>query len=219
MTIRSVLVDDSTGKYKLGPQGGLPQYIDAGGTVDALTATFSPAITALYDGLVIIIGATGANTTTTPTLNVNGLGAFTISKKNNTPLVVGDISGSNHQLILTYNSTTTTWMLLNPAAEKVILPIQIERPTAKTYYLQLAAKITFTVTKLSIKTTAGTCTAKIQINGVDVTGLTGVAVTTSLSEPAASGANIVALTNSVTLVITSPSGDIGDLIAELGGTI
>ncbi len=89
-------------------------YIDAGGTSDVITATYSPAYTSLADGITIALGASAANTTTTPTLNVNGLGAKTIVKNNGQALVAGDIGGSSSQLLLQYNATTTQWELINP---------------------------------------------------------------------------------------------------------
>lgn len=67
----------------------------AGGTADALTITLTPAITAYAAGqrFTFISGAAG-NATTTPTLNVNGVGAKTIVKRDNTALGVGDITVS-----------------------------------------------------------------------------------------------------------------------------
>ena len=96
-----------------GTASGL-QYIDATGSSDVITATFSPVIASLTDGLTILVGAQSANTTTTPTLNVNGLGAKTITKANNLPLVAGDIAASDHEMLLTYNLTLTVWVLHNP---------------------------------------------------------------------------------------------------------
>jgi 6-phosphogluconolactonase (cycloisomerase 2 family) len=90
-------------------------YVDAAGTSDALTATFVPAITTIPDGLTISVGAASANLTTTPTLNVNGLAALTITKGANTPLAVGDILGANHEMILTYSAGIASWVLQNPA--------------------------------------------------------------------------------------------------------
>ena len=101
----------------------------------------------------------------------------------------------------------------------IIRGLQIESPAADTYFFMLSSRVAFTINQLSIKTTAGTCTAKVQVNGVDVTGLTGIAVSTTISEPTASGANTVSVGNSVTLVVTSPSGDIKNLIPELSGVL
>ncbi len=95
---------------------GSLQYVDAGGTADAITAAFSPAVTALTDGLAVVVGAAYANATTTPTLNVNGLGAATIVKGNNQALAVGDIAGASAMLTLVYSATNTNWTLINPPA-------------------------------------------------------------------------------------------------------
>lgn len=92
---------------------GLP-YAAATGTADALVATFAPAIPTLYDGLTILVGASAANATTTPTLDVNGLGAQTITKRNGVALGAGDIEGVEHQLLLVYNVSNTSWSLINP---------------------------------------------------------------------------------------------------------
>lgn len=89
-------------------------YVDAGGTADAITATYSPAFTALTDGMTVAFGPTAANATTTPTLNINGLGAKTIVKNQGQALVAGDIAGSSAQLLVQYNATNTQWELINP---------------------------------------------------------------------------------------------------------
>jgi hypothetical protein len=86
----------------------------AGGTSDVITATFTSPITSVYDGLTIVITAASANTTTTPTLNVNSIGAVTITKGANQPLVAGDIAGVHHKLLLIYGVSSSTWRLINP---------------------------------------------------------------------------------------------------------
>lgn len=87
----------------------------AGGTSDAITATYSPAI-ALVDKQIAVFVATAANTTTTPTFNPNGLGAHTITKDGGQPLGAGDIPGALAVCILEYNLANTRWELLDPAA-------------------------------------------------------------------------------------------------------
>lgn len=86
----------------------------AGGTADALTATYSPVITALVNGTKFLVEAASANATTTPTMNVNGIGAKTIVKGANSALAVGDIGGSGHWLELTYDSSLDKFVLSNP---------------------------------------------------------------------------------------------------------
>lgn len=95
--------------------------VDAGGTVDVITATYIPAVGALKDDLILRVRAAGANTVTTPTFAPNGLTAKTIVKTGNQALIVGDIFGADHELLLVYNSTNDNWELLNPNAANVDL--------------------------------------------------------------------------------------------------
>ena len=95
-------------------QDGKLNWVDGGGTADAITATYSPAITALVDGQLCCVRATAANATTTPTFAPNGLTARDIVKEGGDALAVGDIVGDGHELILRYDLTNTRWELLNP---------------------------------------------------------------------------------------------------------
>ena len=90
-------------------------YAAAGGTSDAITATYTPAITSLISGLTVYLRAAAANTTTTPNFTPNGIGTNIIVKTNNQPLVAGDIAGAGHILILQYDATNGVWELVNPA--------------------------------------------------------------------------------------------------------
>lgn len=87
--------------------------ITAGGTADALTATFSPVHTAHVAGRVLVITAAAANATTTPTFTLDGLAAKTITKNGGQALVAGDIYGAGHELIL--KDAGTYYELMNPA--------------------------------------------------------------------------------------------------------
>jgi len=76
----------------------------AGGTADALTITLTPAITAYVTGQVFQFVASAANATTTPTINVNSLGAKSIKRQNGATIQPGDIpSGALVQAA--YNGT------------------------------------------------------------------------------------------------------------------
>lgn len=88
---------------------------DAGGTVDAITASPAPDVPSLVDGVVCLIKAAGANTTTTPTFAPSGLTAKTIVKEDGVALDPNDIGGANHHVMLAYDSTMDQWILLNPA--------------------------------------------------------------------------------------------------------
>lgn len=87
----------------------------ATGTVDVITATYSPAPT-LVDRKILFLRTAGTNTTTTPTFNPNSLGAKTIVKQGGAALVAGDLVGD---AILMYNATSTQWELLNPRVRNV----------------------------------------------------------------------------------------------------
>lgn len=99
-----------------GLQSGSELYIaDASGSSTAYTAAFSPAITVYTDGMEIRVKIINANTTTTPTLSVNGLTARTIVKTAGTALAVGDI-GANMYCSFEYDLANTRWILKSPVA-------------------------------------------------------------------------------------------------------
>jgi len=92
--------------------GGIP-VAAAAGTVDAITADYTPDVT-LADQKMVAVVAAGANTSTTPTFAPDGLTAHTIVKNGGQALAAGDISGAGHVIILEYNLANTRWELLNP---------------------------------------------------------------------------------------------------------
>lgn len=85
-----------------------------GGTVDAITAAFTPTIAAYTANMRIRWTSGGANTITNPTINVDGLGAKTIKKGAGSALAVGELGASGTILEAVYNGTD--FILLNPAA-------------------------------------------------------------------------------------------------------
>lgn len=94
-------------------------WTTAGGTSDALTATYTPALTALVDGQLCHVRAGAGNLTSTPTFAPNGLTAHTITKLGGVALAPGDIPGNLAEIILRYNLTNTRWELVNPPAVPV----------------------------------------------------------------------------------------------------
>lgn len=89
--------------------------VAAGGTADALTATFVPAITTLTAGSLVYVRAASANATTAPTFRANATAAKVIVKGNGVALQPGDIAGAGHWLELAYDATLDKWVLANPA--------------------------------------------------------------------------------------------------------
>ena len=96
-------------------QDGIVNWVAAGGTSDAITATYSPALTALVDGQLCCFRASAANTTTTPTFAPSGLTAHTITKAGGAALLAGDIPAALAEVVLRYDVANTRWELLNPA--------------------------------------------------------------------------------------------------------
>ena len=91
---------------------GPVNYAATSGT-DTYTADPSPALTAYVTGAHYFISFGTANTSTTPTLNLNSLGAKTIVKEGTTALAAGDIP-AGHKAILMYDGTYL--VLMNPKA-------------------------------------------------------------------------------------------------------
>jgi hypothetical protein len=87
---------------------------DTSGSSTAYVTTLAPAPISLTAGMIVYAKLILANTTTTPTINVNALGAKTIVKFTNTALVVGDIS-ANMFCTLIYDGTNM--VLQNPVGQ------------------------------------------------------------------------------------------------------
>ena len=91
----------------------------ATGTVDAITATFVPAI-ANTDMQTCIVVCAGSNTITNPTFAPNGATPRTITMKGGQPLEIGSIGAAGFAAMLEYNLANTRWELLNPAAKAAV---------------------------------------------------------------------------------------------------
>lgn len=81
------------------------------GIADVMAITASPAITAYANGATYSVKANLANATTTPTININGLGAKTLVKRVSTALAANDYL-ANMYIQLQYDGTNM--VLQNP---------------------------------------------------------------------------------------------------------
>lgn len=95
-------------------QDGQLNWTIAGGSADAITATYTPAITALTDGQLCYFRAASANLTTAPTFSPNGLTAHAITRFGGGALGVNDIEAGGEYLFR-YNSSGTRWEMMNPS--------------------------------------------------------------------------------------------------------
>lgn len=75
-----------------------------GGSVNAYTLSPATAVPALVEGMMVVCEFHTANTSTTPTLNISGLGAKTIVACDGNAVVSGDLLGSRYTALL-YDGT------------------------------------------------------------------------------------------------------------------
>lgn len=85
-----------------------------GGTADAITAVYSPILTALTNRRTLSFKATATNTGSV-TFSPDGLTVRAITNKGGVPLVAGQIQ-ENMICLIQYDLTNTRWELLNPAS-------------------------------------------------------------------------------------------------------
>lgn len=123
-----------------------------GGTADAITGAYSPAITALGDGMMLYIRAVSANATTTPTFKADGTAAKTIVKGAGAALAVGDIAGAGHWLNLQYDATLDKWVLTNPAnGIKAAASIQGQFKNLQVSATGLSANVSVTCAEIAVE--------------------------------------------------------------------
>lgn len=110
-------------------------WVTAGGTSDAITATYTPPNLALTDGLLLGFRAAAANLTSAPTFAPDGFTAATIVYDGGFPLLVGAIPGAGAECLVRYNVAEGVWELLNPAT-----------PLEKALVLDVAGSVNITLT-------------------------------------------------------------------------
>jgi len=129
-------------------------FVAGGGTAQAQTATFAPAITALVNGLYACWLPAAANTGAAPTFAPNGLTAKPITKLGTTALAANDLSTTALACAL-YDGTE--WQLQNPQTASVFAAI----PQTATYQV-LAADFALNKT---IPVASGTFTITLVASG------------------------------------------------------
>lgn len=110
----TIRVDGERGAQgAMGAPGTLP-IANSGGTVNAITANFTPDIT-LSDMQTCIVISSGPNTITNPTFSPDGLTARTVVTGGGQALVEGATGAAGYPMFMEYNLANTRWELLNPA--------------------------------------------------------------------------------------------------------
>ena len=93
---------------------GIPFAVGTGGgTAQVQTATFSPAVPSLSDGMSLCWLPSAANTGAAPTFSPSGLTAHSVVKAGGVALVANDIVTTAHACVI-YNLAATDWELQNP---------------------------------------------------------------------------------------------------------
>lgn len=104
-------------------RGQMSEAIDTG-TADTLVATLTPAAAEYKNGMVFWVKkGPNANVTTAPTLNLNTLGARTITRRDGGALVKGDLA-ANAWFAFTYDQASGTVRVLTPVTSdfRVLVP-------------------------------------------------------------------------------------------------
>jgi len=96
----------------------LEAYAVGSGTNTYTAISQTVVITAYVSGGVYFVKFPNPNTNTAPTLNIDGVGAATITRQNGVALKAGDI-GTNHYAALQYDGTNM--VLLNPLAPRTFV--------------------------------------------------------------------------------------------------
>lgn len=194
--------------------------VAAGGTGDALTATFSPPVL-LVDGTIVGIQLGAANTLTNPTLNVNSTGVLTIVRGAGSALIAGDLPGANALELFEYSGNLNEWVLLNPA---------IGLAGAHTVFDNVAPQ--FTVAVNEAQGTDVTSAATIVLdsatgNYVHVTGVVNISAITLAQgrQRIVDFTGILTLVNGASLIlptaanITTAAGDTACFVGEAAGVV
>lgn len=111
-------------------------YVPDTGTADALSGIGSPAISAYATGQLFLVNkSAAANATATPTINVGGLGAKMITKRDGAAVAIGDLSASI-AFLLAYDGTNFRTLGMLPSDARIATN-QLTAP--RSYYVNASA--------------------------------------------------------------------------------
>lgn len=140
-------------------QAASEAFVSVGGTADAITATYTPVIAALTNGLTVYVRAASANATSTPTFTpASGvIAAKAIVKGAGDALVAGDIAGAGHWIELQFDQTLDKWVLQNPAtgvSVSVATSIQGAFKNLQASSTGLSANVSVTADEIAVENAA-----------------------------------------------------------------
>lgn len=184
-----------------------------GGTGDAITATFSPAVTALTDGITLTFKAGSSNLTNAPTFTPNSgvVAARTIASMRDGTLstLVPYAITAGVWYTLIYSTSASAWILQNPAVgfDTTVTNTDDSRRIATTQFVKNVTGYR----RVAAMSGGQTLTLGASDLGSTIyANSTGAAMTINLPPKASVGTgwriNIVLLSNT-TLTIQTPAGD------------
>lgn len=112
----------------------------------------------------------------------------------------------------------TTVESLEDDLKKVTIYREVTIPQNRTYGFVLSSPYTFDISTLQHQLSSGSLSLKVQVDGVDVTGLTSLSPGVSTAVATATGANSVTAGDPITFVVSSASSP-GVLFLQLNGTL
>lgn len=171
-----------------------PQYkIVATGQAATLSVTASGVAPLTYQWFKAntpIAGANQANfTIASPTTADSGLYYVTVSNG------CGSVSSVSVEVFVTMS-------------QDISITGRIEAPQNDTYIVVLNAPVAGTIDSFTYKTTSGSATLAVQIDAVNVTGLSGLGLTTVEATANATAANTFAVGQTIQIVVSSNSSSV-----------
>lgn len=167
-----------------------PQYkivnVGQAATLSVTASGVAPLTYQWFKAGTPIAGATQANyTITSPTNEDSGFYSVTVSNG------CGSVSSVSVEVFVTMS-------------QDISITGRIERPQATTYIVVLNAPVAGTIDSFTYKCVAGSATLSVRIDGINVTGLNGLSMTTSEVTSTPTALNTFVVGQTIAIVVTSP---------------
>lgn len=116
-----------------------------------------------------------------------------------------DVTNKKEYICLDTTTLAAVWKETTIAAASTTdqIDAHIETVANKTYYLRMYCHRAGTINGVRIISGSGTCTAAVKINGTNVTGLSAVSVSSTLTNANATGANTFTVGQEISMALSS----------------
>ncbi len=187
--------------------GGLFYWNPALGTADNGTTIIRPgSIIPTNPGRWVFLVQQGSGGVTGATNDPGGVGVYNPDTSTASNLHFKSlIAGANITITDNGDGTITILPSTNPVGFVEDLPGYVELPGVKEYPLLGYSWVARVLNAMRINTLGGTCTVTIKINGVAVTGLSNLSITSTPTTYLATALNALAIGGRITIDITAIS--------------